>query len=90
MLADLTVSWLLAELGGPVERRFCRVCAPSGPVGEVRCGYCADGPLLAGGLAGADPSTDPGITGWLSAQGWRLESVVCCPRCARVFPLGRA
>jgi len=45
--------------------------------------YCADGPLLSGALAGADPATDPGIAGWLLAQGWHLEPVMSCPRCVR-------
>ncbi len=83
--ADMTVSWLLAESVGLAQRRFCRVCAPSGPVSDVRCVYCADGPLLSGVLAGADPATDPGIAGWLLAQGWHLEPVMSCPRCVRAF-----
>src|ERR1700730_16401973 len=83
--ADLSVAWLLAGPGGVVERRFCRACAPSGLVGEVRCRYCADGPLLTGELACADAATDPGMSEWLRAQGWRVDSLLTCPRCALVF-----
>ncbi|MDQ2706708.1 MAG: hypothetical protein M3Z25_03355 [Actinomycetota bacterium] len=44
--------------------------------------YCADGPLLTGALAGADPATDPGIAGWLLAQ-------VADPRVAQLVSLAR-
>jgi hypothetical protein len=89
---ELATRWLLVE-GGPgggevVVRSFCRGCVPSGPVAEVVCGYCGDGPLLAGALAGADPATDPAVAGWLTAEGWALHPAVMCPACRRAF--GRA
>jgi hypothetical protein len=86
--AELTVRWLVREAGELVARGFCHRCVPSGPVSEVVCGYCGDGPLLAGSLAVADPVADPAVAGWLTAQGWVLEPSVTCPACRRAF--GRA
>ena len=99
MLAEeLATTWLLVEgglAGGTVlARRFCRACAPAGPVAEVACAVCADGPLLSGELAtGAAREV---LEGWLVGQGWRSDTaldtvggtagagVVLCPRCAPV------
>ncbi len=100
MLADeLATTWLLVESGRAGEtvvvRRFCRACVPAGPVAEVACAVCADGPLLAGELANG-----PGrrrADAWLVGQGWHSgdtaggtaggtvgDGVVLCPRCAPV------
>lgn len=86
--AELAVRWLVREAGELVVRGFCRGCVPSGPVSEVVCAYCGDGPLLAGVLADADLTADPAVGGWLVAQGWALDPVVTCPPCRQVF--GRA
>lgn len=91
VLADeLATTWLLVEGGRVgetvVARRFCRACVLGGPVAEVACAVCADGPLLAGELA-----TGTGrcrADAWLLGQGWRsdtaAEGVVLCPRCVPV------
>jgi hypothetical protein len=60
-------------------------CVPAGPVSEVVCAACGDGPLLAGPLAGVDPAADPAVAGWLGAEGWQLEPVLICPACRRGF-----
>jgi hypothetical protein len=86
--AELTVRWLVGESGAVVARGFCHRCVPSGPYGEVLCGYCGDGPLLAGALAGGDPTVDSAVAGWLVGQGWALDPVVTCPSCRQAF--GRA
>ncbi|WP_298798313.1 hypothetical protein [uncultured Pseudonocardia sp.] len=83
--AELTVRWLIREADGLVARGFCHECVPSGPVGEVVCGHCGDGPLLGGALAGADPFTDPVVAGWLATQGWALHPAVMCPACRQAF-----
>lgn len=83
--AELAVRWLVGEAGGLVARGFCHGCVPAGPVSEVVCGYCGDGPLLAGALAGTDPTTDPVVAGWLVAEGWQLEPALICPACRRAF-----
>lgn len=80
---EVAMTWLLPETDasqGPVERRFCRSCAPSGPVADVECVRCGDGPLLAGDLAGADVEATTLVQGWMSAAGWRLSGPVC-PDC---------
>lgn len=98
VLADeLATTWLLVEgglAGGAmvVVRSFCRACVPAGPVAEVACAMCADGPLLAGELAtGAARQV---VEEWLIGQGWCSSGtagagaaagvVVLCPRCAPV------
>lgn len=90
---ELATTWLLVDggrVGGTVVvRRFCRACVPGGPVAEVACAVCADGPLLAGELAtGAAGQV---VEEWLVGQGWRSsgtpgDGVVLCPRCAPVAP----
>lgn len=88
--AELAVRWLVAEAGQLVARGFCHDCVPAGPYSEVVCGFCGDGPLLAGSIAvagaGADPITDPAVAGWLTVQGWALDPVAC-PSCRRAFGL---
>ena len=75
-----------ARSGGPVARRFCRACIPPGPVDEVVCVRCGDGPLLSGELAGADTRGAAVVQGWLAGAGWRLSGPVC-PDC--IGGLGR-
>lgn len=82
--AEMATTWLLAGPGGPVERRFCRGCAPAGPVTDLACARCGDGPLLAGDLAAGDANTGAGpgavVQAWMSAAGWALTGPVC-PSC---------
>ena len=85
------MTWLLPgpdPSGELLERHFCRGCAPRGPVADVVCVRCGDGPLLAGDLAGHDEQAPPPapVRGWLSAAGWHISGPVC-PDC--VGELGR-
>ena len=90
---ELATTWLVAVGHAGVEvARFCRACAPRGPIGEVACAACADGPLLAGAL-----TTGPArsvVEVWLDEHGWRRtaaaglgEGALLCPECA-VFAVG--
>jgi hypothetical protein len=83
--AELAVRWLVREAEGLVARGFCHGCVPSGPVSEVVCGFCGDGPLLVGALAGTDPIADLAVAGWLVAEGWALDPALTCPSCRRAF-----
>jgi hypothetical protein len=78
--AEVAMTWLLAGPGGPVARWFCRACVPPGPVDDVACVRCGDGPLLAGDLAAGDPSATAAVQGWLEGEGWQLAGPVC-PDC---------
>jgi hypothetical protein len=72
--------WLLPGPDGPVEARFCRDCAPTGPIGDLACLRCGDGPLLAGSLAAGDQAATAVAQDWMSAAGWRISGPVC-PDC---------
>ncbi len=83
--ADLAVTWLSTEPGRPgqvLTRRHCRRCQPHGPVVDIACAVCGDGPILAGNLATA--TTDAGappesVQHWLAADGWQLTPDLLCP-----------
>jgi len=77
----VALTWLVAGPDGPAQRRFCRDCIPPGPVGDVACAWCGDGPLLAGDLAAGDARAAAAVQGWLAGAGWRLAGPVC-PACA--------
>lgn len=79
---DLATQWLLPAASGAalVVRRFCRGCAPSGPVAEVVCRRCGDGPLLAGALAVMDLPVTAAVDAWLEREGWRTAEP-WCPDC---------
>jgi hypothetical protein len=88
---ELATTWLFVEGGRAgdtvVVRWFCRACVPAGPVAELACAVCADGPLLAGELAIG--TARQVVEEWLIGQGWRSrgpsgDGVVLCPRCAPV------
>lgn len=87
---ELGVSWLVAGAGGPRSAVFCRGCAPAGPVIDLECGVCRDGPLLVsdhveGGVGvGVALLADVGVRGWLVGQGWTLDPALVCPRCRPV------
>ncbi len=75
---DLATVWLVPGPDtGPVARRFCRRCAPPGPVDEVACARCGDGPLLAGELTAMDLEVSAAVDAWLADTGWRLAGPVC-------------
>ena len=87
--AELATDWLITtEEDGPQRRRFCRDCIPPGPITDLTCIRCGDGPLLAGDLAHeyATEATDiagelPDTTrGWLIGAGWQLTGPIC-PDC---------
>jgi hypothetical protein len=72
---ELATTWLIVEAGvGAVVavRSFCRACAPVGPVGDVACTVCADGPLPAGKLASG--TAGHVVDTWLDEHGWRLTA----------------
>ncbi len=66
---------------GLVEARLCRRCAPTGPVDDLACAACGDGPLLAGDLAVPDLAAAAAIDAWLEQTGWRPAGP-WCPTCA--------
>ena len=83
--ADLAVTWLCSDPARPgqvLTRRHCRRCQPHGPVLDLACAMCGDGPILAGALAtaaiDAGPPPKP-VQQWLAADGWQLTPELLCP-----------
>jgi hypothetical protein len=82
--ADLAVLWLHPgpeEPGSVVEARHCRTCQPRGPVVDVECTRCGDGPILTGALAedSAPGSVAYPARRWLVAAGWATAPELVCP-----------
>ena len=81
-VADLEVLWLVpAADGAPELARFCRACQPTGPLSEVACTGCGDGPLAGALVEAADLATTAAIDAWLAESGWRPAGP-WCPACA--------
>ena len=74
--ADLATDWILPGSAGPGVGHFCRGCAPAGPVVDLSCIRCGDGPLLAGDIAERPEHAEPLLT----AAGWQLAGPTC-PSC---------
>lgn len=80
---EVAMTWLLpgsTGAGSVVEQHFCRGCVPAGPVEDVACVRCGDGPLLGGDLAAGDVAASAVVHDWLAEAGWRLSGPVC-PDC---------
>lgn len=82
--ADLAVRWLHPDPENPglvVRAWHCRACHPRGPVVDVECTRCGDGPIITGVLA-AD-SAPGGVAyparRWLVTAGWTTAPELVCP-----------
>ncbi|ANY10832.1 hypothetical protein AFB00_31055 (plasmid) [Pseudonocardia sp. HH130630-07] len=77
----MSAVWLVDGPDGPTTACYCRACAPAGPITDLTCQRCGDGPLLVGDLAAAPDGTvpEPART-WLTAAGWHLDEPIC-PGC---------
>lgn len=82
--ADIATTWILPGPDGPAIGHFCRDCAPVGPVVDLTCTRCGDGPLLAGDIAERPEQAEQLLT----AAGWQLAGAPTCPACARPSPTG--
>jgi len=82
--ADLAVLWLHPDPDNPgsaVQARHCRTCQPRGPVVDVECTRCGDGPIITGALAedSANGSVAYPARRWLVAAGWITAPELVCP-----------
>ena len=82
--ADLAVLWLHPDPDSPgavVQARHCRTCQPKGPVVDVECTCCGDGPIITGVLAldSAPGSVAYPVRRWLVAAGWVTAPELVCP-----------
>lgn len=80
----MSAVWLVPGPAGPTTACYCRACPPAGPITDLTCLRCGDGPLLVGDLAadpaGPDDALPAAAQQWLTAAGWRLDGPVC-PDC---------
>jgi len=82
--ADLAVLWLHPDPDNPgsvVQARHCRTCQPRGPVVDVKCTRCGDGPIITGVLAedSAPDSVAYLARRWLVGAGWSTAPDLVCP-----------
>lgn len=80
----MSAVWLIPGPDGPTTARYCRACPPAGPITDLTCLLCGDGPLLVGELAaGPDEALPAPARTWLTAVGWRLTGPAgpVCPDC---------
>ena len=82
--ADLAVRWLHPDpdnAGAVIQARHCRSCYPRGPVVDVECTRCGDGPIITGALAedSATGSVAYPARRWLVAAGWTTAPELVCP-----------
>jgi DNA invertase Pin-like site-specific DNA recombinase len=82
--ADLAVQWLHPDpesMGSVVAARHCRTCQPRGPVVDVECTRCGDGPIITGALAedSAPGSVAYPARRWLVSAGWVTAPELVCP-----------
>jgi len=76
---DLAIVWLHLDGDRVTEARHCVVCQPHGPVIDVSCSCCGNGPLITGqppelGARLAAPALD-----WMHSRGWQLHPQPLCP-----------
>jgi len=76
---DLAIVWLHLDGDHLTETRHCVACQPHGPVIDVSCSCCGNGPLITGqppelGDQLAQPALD-----WLHARGCQLHPQPLCP-----------
>ena len=76
---DLAIVWLHLDGDHLTEARHCVACQPHGPVIDVSCSCCGNGPLITGqppelGDQLAAPALD-----WMHSRGWQLHPQPLCP-----------
>ncbi len=81
--ADLDQVWLEPDPNGELtETHHCAACAPHGPVTDLGCTVCGDGPLLIGAdeAAAASGTITEQARRWLTGHGWQIEPELTCPQ----------
>ena len=75
---DLAVVWLHLDGDHLTEARHCVACQPHGPLIDVSCSCCGNGPLITGQLPGLGGQLAQPALDWLRARGWQLHPEPLC------------
>ncbi len=76
---DLAIVWLHLDGDRVTEARHCVVCQPHGPVIDVSCYCCGDGPLITGQPPGPGAQLAAPALGWMHSRSWQLHPQLLCP-----------
>jgi len=87
--ADLAEVWLepdgFGELTETHHCAACAACAPHGPVTDLACAVCGDGPLQVGAdePAAVSGTITEQARRWLTGHGWQIAPELTCPHHTR-------
>jgi hypothetical protein len=76
---DLAIVWLHLDGDRVTEARHCVVCQPHGPVIDVSCSCCGNGPLITGQPPELGAQLAASALDWMHSRGWQLHPQPLCP-----------
>jgi hypothetical protein len=76
---DLAIVWLHLDGDRVTEARYCVACQPHGPVIDVSCSCCGNGPLITGQPPGLGDQLAAPALDWMHSRGWQLHPQPLCP-----------
>jgi len=76
---DLAIVWLHLDGDRVTEARYCVACQPHGPVIDVSCSCCGNGPLITGQPPELGGELAQPVLDWMHARGWQLHPQLLCP-----------
>ncbi len=76
---DLAIVWLHLDGDRVTEARHCVACQPHGPVIDVSCSCCGNGPLITGQPPELGDQVAASALDWMHSRGWQLHPQPLCP-----------
>ena len=81
---DLAIVWLHLDGDRVTEARHCVVCQPHGPVIDVSCSCCGNGPLITGQPPELGAQLVESALDWMHSRGWQLHPPTAMPRRSQI------